>query len=336
VDVTRHRSVVTELVQGDEVVRTHVEVQDHFGWKALEEAWAKGIAAQFVRETRFDPLHVAETEQALFDALTGWLAELQVRETLDVVLEHRGRGHHVTLARERFVAWAEGLYRSLVQQVSLLKRLGEPTTLLVSPRAARLPGFTARLAEIRGVRVVELPLAAAVSGALLHRARIRHDGEALPFVTRLPSGLSEAERAAAAAAAPVAGPARGTKPEPAAEPVRAVAVQTSGAAAVERRPTHLLYGSVAHRIGAEGLAVGSAPPEGQRGLLLRRDTAGLSRHHCTLVAADGEVVLEDHSSWGSFVNGERVVGRALLRAGDRLRLGSPGVELLLIAVEESE
>ena len=45
-------------------------------------------------------------------------------------------------------------------------------------------------------------------------------------------------------------------------------------------------------------------------------------------------MVEDHSSTGTFVNGERVSARAVLRAGDRLRLGSPGVELLLIAVEE--
>ena len=32
-------------------------------------------------------------------------------------------------------------------------------------------------------------------------------------------------------------------------------------------------------------------------------------------------------------NGERVAGRARLRAGDRLRIGDPGVELALIAVD---
>jgi pSer/pThr/pTyr-binding forkhead associated (FHA) protein len=45
-------------------------------------------------------------------------------------------------------------------------------------------------------------------------------------------------------------------------------------------------------------------------------------------------VVEDHSSGETFVNDERVAGRAVLRVGDRLRLGSPGVELLLIATED--
>ncbi len=48
------------------------------------------------------------------------------------------------------------------------------------------------------------------------------------------------------------------------------------------------------------------------------------------------MVVEDHSTYGSHLNGERVAGRAALVAGDRLRLGSPGIEIELIAVVESD
>ena len=41
-------------------------------------------------------------------------------------------------------------------------------------------------------------------------------------------------------------------------------------------------------------------------------------------------MVEDHSTYGSYVNEERVVGRTALTVGDRLRLGSPGVTLELI------
>jgi len=45
-----------------------------------------------------------------------------------------------------------------------------------------------------------------------------------------------------------------------------------------------------------------------------------------------ELVLLDHSTFGTFVNGERVQERVRIYAGDRVRLGEPGVELTLIAV----
>jgi hypothetical protein len=89
---------------------------------------------------------------------------------------------------------------------------------------------------------------------------------------------------------------------------------------------------IAHPIGAGGLALGTAPPAGRRGVVLAHE-AGIERHHCTLLA-EGAAVVEDHSRGHTFVNGERVEGRAGLRAGDRLRLGRARSELLLVAVED--
>ncbi len=45
-------------------------------------------------------------------------------------------------------------------------------------------------------------------------------------------------------------------------------------------------------------------------------------------------MLEDLSKYGTFLNGERVVGRVVVAPGDRVRVGSPGRELLLIAAED--
>ena len=318
-DLTRHRSVLTEMAQGDEVVRLRVLSSERLGWQPFEEAFAAGIAARFVRETRFDPLHVGATEQALHDALPGWLEELGLREALTVGLAAGGREHRIELTRAALLAATADLYRGLVEQVGLVKRVGEPATLLLSARAARLPGLADRFREIRDLALAELPLGAAVAGALQHLERLRSRGEALPFVTRLPSGIGDADRAALAAAAPAGPPAAG--PGGARRP--------SGSP-----PTHILNGSTAHAIGPEGLAVGTAPPPGVRGLALRGETTGVSRHHCTLHAGDVDVVVEDHSSWGTLVNGERVDGRAVVHAGDRLRLGER--ELLLIAVAGEE
>src|SRR5260370_33900237 len=66
-----------------------------------------------------------------------------------------------------------------------------------------------------------------------------------------------------------------------------------------------------------------------------RGRAGVSRRHCTFLRAGAELLLLDHSRFGSFVNGERVAERARVRAGDEVRIGDPGITLALIAVGET-
>ena len=102
-----------------------------------------------------------------------------------------------------------------------------------------------------------------------------------------------------------------------------------------RRPTHLLYGGTAYPITSEPFVLGVAVPADGRGMNLTGATAGISRSHCSVLRREDRVVIRDHSSHGSFLNGQRVEGEAELDAGDRLRLGSPGIELQLIEVIES-
>ncbi len=200
-DLTRHRSVATAMAQADELARTRVAPARGRGWSAFEDLWSGTIAGQFVRGTRFDPRHAGASEQALHDALPGWLDELCIRQSIQATLEAGGRAHTIELTRESLASAAAGLYRGLVEQARSVMDAGEPAKLLLSHRAARLPGLTDRLREIPGVTVDELHSSAAVSGALLHRDRLRHSGDALPFVTRLPSESGARPRGARVMAA---------------------------------------------------------------------------------------------------------------------------------------
>ena len=194
----------------------------------------------------------------------------------------------------------------------MLKQVGEPSCVLVSSHAARLPGLVARLRGVRGLELALLPEQAAAQGALRAREALRGPGASLRFATRLP---------------------RPQAPEPAASDAALMLLPPPRPAPLAngRTPTHLLWGSVAHAITAEPLVVGTAPPEGARNLRLEGETAGVSRTHCRFFESAGQALVEDLSTWGTFVNGERVAGRVVLAAGDRVRVGSPGVELVLIA-----
>jgi pSer/pThr/pTyr-binding forkhead associated (FHA) protein len=60
----------------------------------------------------------------------------------------------------------------------------------------------------------------------------------------------------------------------------------------------------------------------ERGCDFRIVSAEVSRRHCMLRVRDGFVTVEDlDSSNGTFLNGEPVEGRQVVRPGDRLRIG---------------
>jgi hypothetical protein len=98
--------------------------------------------------------------------------------------------------------------------------------------------------------------------------------------------------------------------------------------------THVLCDGRAWPLRSEPLAVGTQLPEGARALRLPAGLAGVSRVHCRLWLRDGVACVEDLSTYGSFINGERVHGQAVLRRGDQLRLGAPGIVLEAIELVE--
>ena len=316
VDLGLRRAVVSEIRQGDSLVRERVARIDRFGLDKIHDARMRGAAEAFVRRERFDPLHDAAMEQQLFDRLPALLAALEREERTTLSLRAAGREVEIELTRAEVEEWTASFATELSQQVSLLKGHGEFTSVLVSSHAARLPGLPARLAAIRGVEVVMLSAQAAAAGGLRERAAVRSLGGDVRFVTRLPR--PEGQKGAASGAAVIV-------PRPA-EPARAM---TSGP-----RPTHVLLGAVARAITEQPLVLGTAPSVGARALRLEGEIAGVSRAHCRLFESGGASFVEDLSTFGTFLNGERVPGRAVLAKGDRIRMGSPGIELLLITAGE--
>ncbi len=316
VDLGLRRAVVTEIRQGASLVRERVARLDRWGLDEVHDAEMRGAAAAFVRQSRFDPLHDAATEQALFDRLPAWLAALERDERATWRLPFAAGEATIEVTRSEAEAWTARFADELSQQASVFKRAGEPLTVLLSAHAARLPGLAGRLAAVRGVEVVLLPVQAAAAGALREKDAVRSPAGAIRLVTHLPH--PQAPEGTVGGAAVILPPV--AKPLPPRDP--------------GRRPTHVLLGPVARAITEEPLVVGTAPPSPGRALRLEGETSGISRAHCRLFESAGSALVEDLSTWGTYVNGERVSGRAVLAVGDRIRVGSPGLELLLVAAED--
>jgi hypothetical protein len=186
VDLARHRAVVSAFRGGAERQRGSVSASEGAGSRAFEERLMHAIAAAFVAGSRFDPLYSGPAEQALREALPGWLRELRRAETCEATLAWSGREHRTTLSREELAGVTRDLQRIVGEQAKALVPAGA-ARVLVSARVSGIPGLAARLERDTGLDVVELPYDGAVVATLRHRDRLRHPGPALPFVTRLPA-----------------------------------------------------------------------------------------------------------------------------------------------------
>jgi FHA domain len=302
-----HQALLTvlEYVGGERpgLKRARYEIAPRRGVLALQQTWMKLIAEEFVRKTRFDPLHEAASEQHLFNELPVWLAQLASQSPLTLTMQFGERLLEIELTREQFIAAAEAHYADLVTLVQDARVAGVAIELRLSHRIAALPGLRERFEALRDCSVEVLPQGAAALGALRYEAAIRRPAESLALVYHLPTPrISSAESSASHIEA---------TPPP-------------------LRPTHVLFQGRAWQISERPLAIGWSLNGAARALTLPSAAPGVSRSHCTLVRRNGSVVVEDHSTYGSFVNEERVVGRTVLTVGDRLRLGAPGVTLDLI------
>jgi hypothetical protein len=298
-DIHLHQAVLTQMQGANLLRRSRVEIAPRVGIKAVHSAWAQLISEAMVRRTRFDPLHQASSEQHLYRRLPGWLAALATQETVDVSIEADAGIFTATLRREQFALAAEAYYAQLIDLVHTGRRAGEAATLVLSSRAAALPALRERLAALPDLDLVVLPDTAPAAAAA---TRVDEIGPAEP-----PALATALQRRHAVAAS------QGSR--------------RAGAAC----PTHVILKGHAHVIDERPLLIGLGDGPGRR-LVLSGPQAGVSRSHCTLLRRDSVAMVRDHSRYGTFVNGERVDGEAVLGVGDRLRLGTPGIVLDLVAV----
>jgi hypothetical protein len=113
-----------------------------------------------------------------------------------------------------------------------------------------------------------------------------------------------------------------------------VVVESSAAGLNGGQPTHLLFGHHAFSLQGEPLVLGSQAGDDERWLDLLQDMPGVSRRHCVVSPEKGQFVVTDHSRYGTFLNGHRIDGSAVLQTGDLIRIGTPGFELRLISAED--
>lgn len=314
VDASLHRVSVSLLEQGEREVHVRAEHALAQGLSAVADTFARRIAEQFVRATRFDPFAHAEAEQALYDGLPAWLQALQRDGRVEVPLRHRNEEFRITAERDAVLSGAQGVYRAIAQLVAQHREPGKRLVVQLSDRVAALPGFIGELSRLDDSDIEPLTAGHAPRSVLRAAAIASAQGE-VKLLKRVPWREAAGDDAAAS---------------------QRRAPESPVVLARAKPPTHVVYGGLAYRVGADGLAIGREADPQRRSVVLGNGSHAVSRLHCEVVLQDGELKLRDLSSYGTFVNEKKVAGEMSLKRADVIRIGSPGAELHVVDVEGAE
>ena len=304
-------SVVSNDGHATELQRT---VRIPGGSARLHDAWLRLAAQTLVQQTRFDPLHDRHQESALRAALPA-IAESAARDGQGAyTIQVAGQALSLVLTRDQLADAAQPILQPAALALQTLSAGMPDATLLVGEQLAALPGADAMLDAARVTRALRLSAgSAACAASLLAPAPALASG-AVQYLTRVPNPVTDGAMEGADSTTSAWLP----------------ALQTREAGGI--MATHLIYRGRAVPIGHDALVIGR-DPRSPLELKLPDGIAGLSRRHCTLRRERGRALLIDHSSHGSYIDGIRVRGRAFLTAGSVLRLGTPGLDLHLVALD---
>jgi len=303
VDLGLHVATLSRLAQTGQAQLDRSAIIDSSGIMSLYDAWIRVIADAFVKQSRFDPLHTAETEQLLHDRLSDWLAAASSSDKVTLGVEYRGISHSAELESLHLISAAAPVYQRIASQLRAIFRADETPAIQLSDRAARMPGLADMLGARVGGEVFLLEPGATARGLVTRCQDMQRGDGGVTLIRQLPWDQT------------------------------AVQIRRNDAPAAAGLPTHLLFDNTAFNIDSRPLMMGSQPAPGERWIDLQGDMPGISRRHCALVSQNGQCVVQDYSRYGTFLNGHKIDGSAVLQVGDLLRLGTPGYELRLIMTE---
>jgi len=314
-DLHLHRAEVACLLQDSQLELVDTITLDGFGLLHLHRLWAEAIAEEFVRTTRFDPLHDAASEQALYDHLPEILDRLA--ESPAISWEQRvGQAMHaITLTREILAVRAASFFGQLGELIGSLAGQhrtrnqagdGGRGTILVAHGAARIPGLGACLQRAGGFAAVVLEPGAAALNALniWDQLAPQAQGDGAYYFHRRPW------------APPAPAP---PSPEQESPPGPVL-------------PTHVLYRDMAYPITRQPMFITTGAGDDARQLFFRPSPPpATEKSLCSLCREEGRIVLSTAARQRVYVDGALFTDLARLRLGQVIHLGEDGEPLRLIA-----
>ncbi len=174
VDIVLHQIVITTVEVTDRVRLITTQVLDDTGLSAVYDNCAQVIADLFIAQSRFDPLHHAETEQRLYDRLPHCLQSLTQQDETVFVIDYQQTPHQAKVKQQALAAALAGMCDKLNAV------LNPDMTTVLNNRVALIPGLQTQLDG-----AVVLDSHAVFAGACLFPLPAADDSH-VNFVTEIP------------------------------------------------------------------------------------------------------------------------------------------------------
>ncbi|MFN3162306.1 MAG: hypothetical protein ACE37N_02205 [Pseudohongiellaceae bacterium] len=301
VDMQLHQVVLTCLAVQDGLARTESVVQvPGVGTQSFMDLMMQLTTGLFIKQSRFNPQHNAESEQQLYNALPSWLQqEANEQGSLVLELNSGGTAYSAKLPRQSLVSSLAPHYEKLEKQIAALGE-GRATQILLNEKMAGMPGFRQALSHYTDLVVLE-PHALHRS-CLTYHELIAGSDQGIRRVTSLP--LDEARNQA-----------------------------LSTRSGSREQPTHLLFANRAYP--AAGLRLVNSTESQANGsgkALLNLGVAGLPEQLGRIESSQGRLILRDADA-SLRVNGEAAQREQTLALGDLIATADGAVQLNLIRVD---
>jgi hypothetical protein len=313
-DIHLHRVEIVLLGQGEHLTRENSLSLQDIGLEKLYRTWVESVAAEFVRTTRFDPLHQAATEQEIYDRLPEALDIFKSDSSFIFEITQGKHDYRITLLRDLLMQKASEVYDELFRFIEKMRddhaQKDLLTVIQLTHRIASLPGLKDKLSEIDNCEIVELKPGAGAQGVVRIWNQLAHQRspDRTSFFTSRPWQHNEPDD------------------------TQTVSYETSG----KGEPTHVLYHDAAYRLSDKPLFIGTDHSLSGTAIPVHDGAAGISGKHCSIQREAGGVILTDYSSEGTFVDDKRIEGSAALKIGQTVRLGTSGETIRLITCINSD
>lgn len=190
-DATLHRLYASRCLQQDGQWQfDYTETLGRQGLSHMEKAWVQVVAEHFIEDSRFDPLHSAEGEQALYQQLPQWREQLsrdgQLRVDIDAEQGQRSADIEVSRLDAASAPMLSALAGAIQQWQSPSQNPNQNQNgeIRLSQRLAQWPGLEKAVQALAGEAAVQV-----ISDAELARqaqklnSEVSRTADALEWVT---------------------------------------------------------------------------------------------------------------------------------------------------------